>query len=1459
MSLSRFHPIIAEWFRARFGSPTDVQARSWPAIAPGDDVLIAAPTGSGKTLAAFLSCLDALFKQALAGGLEDRTQVVYVSPLKALSNDIQKNLHEPLAEISERAQAAGLPRPEIRVAVRTGDTPGPARQQMVRRPPHILITTPESLYLLLTAEKSRRMLHDVRTVIVDEIHAVAPNKRGTHLALSLERLDALAHARPVRIGLSATQRPIETIARFLSPPSGCRIVDIGHRREMDLAVEVPKDELGAVATNAIWSDIYDRVADLVREHRSTLVFVNTRRLAERVAHHLEERLHDLGAQVVAAHHGSLSRQIRLSAEERLKRGETRVVVATASLELGIDVGTVDLACQIGSPRAITTCLQRVGRSGHWIGAQPKGRLFATTRDELIECAALVRAIRAGVLDRIEVPPAPLDILAQQIVAEVSAQEWREDDLYALCRRAFPYRELERVEFDAVVRLLTEGIATRRGRGRAYLHHDRINRRLRARRGARLAALTSGGAIPDTFNYAVIAEPDGTQVGSVDEDFAVESLAGDIILLGNASWRIRGVETGKVRVEDAHGAPPTIPFWRGEAPSRTIELSAEVAAIREEIARRLPISKEPTPPSTVIDWLQSECGLERRGAEQAAAYVAGGRALLGAVPTQETIMAERFFDEGGGMQLVLHTPFGGRLNRAWGLALRKRFCATFDQELQAAATDEGLVLSLGERHSFPLEAVFGFLRADTVRDVLVQAILAAPMFTSRWRWNATRALALLRFAHGRRVPPQIQRMRAEDLLAAVFPAALACQDNMRGAPEETALPDHPLVRETVRDCLTEAMDVDGLVAVLRRIERGEIRCLAVDTPMPSPFCHEILNANPYAYLDDAPLEERRARAVEMRRSLPPDLAGDLGALDPAAIAEVAEEAWPVVRDADELHDALLTLIWVPEELGRDWAAFLPALLQAGRAAIVVGGEFSGWVATERLATVRTVFPAAEYSPAVEGVGAEELQERDEAIRRIVQGWMESTGPTTAEELARKLHLSTSEVQGAFLRLEADGQALRGRFRKDSSGEEWCDRRLLARIHRLTIGRLRREIEPVTAADFMQFLFQWQHVAAGSRLYGEAGLLEIIRQLAGFEAAASAWERYLLPARISKYDPALLDRLCLSGSVAWGRLTPPAHATSEGDSAPRRRIVPTSLSPISLFPREDAEWLLRTAGNGTSALPVSPLAEDIHRFIQTRGASFFSDIVKGTGHLPSEVEQGLWELVAAGSVSADGFDNLRALLDPRRRRAEGKERSKRPRHALGRWSLLRQAISYQAAALSPQSSALSPQPSPPVEQVARQLLRRYGVVFRDLLQRESLPLAWRDLLVGYRKMELRGLVRGGRFVSGFIGEQFALPEAVESLRALRRATGHAGKHQAQEIRVSAADPLNLVGVVLPGARVPAVPTNYVVFRDGGPIRTGTARDPDQRDRFPAGHSGSETAEPGKLYYWQREPTFTHRRRS
>lgn len=1432
MPLTRFHPTISEWFSSCVGQPTDVQIQAWPAIQSGADALIAAPTGSGKTLAAFLSCIDQLFKQALNRELDDHTRVLYVSPLKALSNDIQKNLQKPLAEIGQMALQDGLLMPELRVLVRTGDTPMADRQQMLKRPPHILVTTPESLFILLTADKSRCLLQTVRTVIVDEIHALAPNKRGAHVALSLERLEALTSAKPQRIGLSATQRPIETVARFLvgDRPTPT-IIDVGHRRQMDLAVEVPKDELSAVATNAIWADIYDRVAELVRQHRTTLVFVNTRRLAERVSHYLEERLSDLGPDAVAAHHGSLSRQIRLSAEERLKSGRTRVVVATASLELGIDVGTVDLVCQIGSPRAIATCLQRIGRAGHWIKAVPKGRLFATTRDELLECAALIRAIKQGTLDRIEVPTAPLDILAQQIVAAAATQAWTEEELFALARRAGPYRTLDRITFDRIVRMLADGIATQRGRGLAYLYHDRINRRIKGRRGARLAAITSGGAIPDTANYAVVAEPDGTMVGSVDEDFAVESLKGDIMLLGNTSWRIKGVEMGKVRVEDAHGAPPNIPFWRGEAPSRTAELSAEVANLRETIAEQAaasePHSSAFSTQHSALTLLTQDCRLDQRGAQQAVEYVLNGKAALGTVPTQDILVAERFFDESGGMQLVIHAPFGGRINKAWGLALRKRFCVTFDFELQAAATDNGLVISLGEKHSFPLESVFGYLHSNTVREVLIQAVLLAPMFATRWRWNASRSLALLRFAKGKKVPPQIQRMKAEDLLAAVFPDAIACQENLTGERALRQIPDHPLVQETLRDCLSEAMDLEGLTNVLRRIEAGTIRWVAIDTPAPSVFSHEILNANPYAFLDDAPLEERRARAVEMRRTLPADMVDRIGALDPAAIEEVRCESWPNVRDPDELHDALLTLVWIPEPEAEQWNPYMPILLESGHAVFLIPDSspftphpIKGWAATENKDRLEQLFTTGDHS----------------TLDAVVLGWMESIGPTTTRELAERLHLPLDAVNASMVRLEAHGQVLRGQFRSTSalstqhsalSGEvqaspEWCHRRLLARIHRLTIGILRKEVEPVTATEYMRFLLQWQHVAPGSRQHGEEGLLQVIGQLAGFEAAASAWEPQLLRLRMAKYEPELLDRLCLSGAVGWGRLSPHPKF-SQAEETERRRIVPTSLAPVSLFLREDREWLMHVVRSETTTSPddhhsqLSTVAQDVCRALQQHGASFFTDLARMTDHLPTEVENGLWELVAAGLVTADGFDNLRALIDPHRRRAEGRERTRRPRHATGRWSLLR-----GAEPLNVKRESLNDRTSAQPENVARQLLRRYGVVFRDMLARESLVQSWRDLLVQYRRMEMAGEVRGGRFVNGFTGEQFALPEAVEALRSTRKKNPSPGTEH--EIKLSATDPLNLAGVILPGPRVPAVPTNFLVFKDGALSRTVIGRQGD-----------------------------------
>ena len=1117
------------------------------------------------------------------------------------------------------------------------------------------------------------------------------------------------------------------MADFLG--DGARIVQIGHRREMDLAVEVPRDELGPVASNEMWGELYDRLAELIRAHRTTLVFVNTRRLSERVTHHLAERL---GPRAVLPHHGSLARKLRLDAEARLKAGELRAVVATASLELGIDIGSVELVCQVGSPRSIAVGLQRVGRSGHWVGAMPKGRLFATTRDELVECAALVRAIRTGELDRLEIPRAPLDILAQQIVAACAAEEWSEDALFALVRAAFPYRTLARRDFDAVIDVLSAGIATNRGRSGAWLHRDEVNHRLRARRGARLAAITSGGAIPDNANYTVVVEPEGFSVGTVDEDFAVESLAGDIFLLGTSSWRILRVEPGRLRVEDAHGAPPSIPFWRGEAPGRTLELSREISQLRSDVAG----AADP------VRLLAAECGLDRRGAEQAAEYVAAGRAALGVVPGVETVVAERFFDEAGGMQLILHAPFGARINRAWGLALRKRFCRTFNFELQAAATDNGIVISLGEQHAFPLEVVFEFLKPETVERTLTLALLDAPMFTARWRWNASRALAILRFSGGRKVPAPIQRMRSDDLMAAVFPDQAACAENLTG---EVRIPDHPLVNQTIDDCLREAMDIDGLVSILRGIETGAIRTVAVDTPEPSPFSHEILNANPYAFLDDAPLEERRARAVQMRRSLRTDVDG-AGLLDPQAIELVASEAWPVVRDADELHEALLTLVTVPPEPA--WEPFFPALAEARRATLL-DGRF--WVAAERLDLARIVHPRARAVPDIDAVTpARGLPDSEEAAAaEVLRGWFESGGPYTAAGLSERLALPRWLVDSALARLEAEGQVLRGEFTGRGLPEpEWCHRRLLARIHRLTLGRLRREIEPVTTSEFLRFLARWQHVTPGSQLHGVDGTLEVIRQLQGYEAPAAAWETEILPRRVARYSPEYLDRLCLSGEVTWGRLSP--HPAFESADNGRRRVRPTRVAPLAVFLREDAEWLL--TGEPPSANDaLSHAGREVLAALERRGASFFPELTKATGRLASEVEDALWELVAAGLVTADGFENLRALVDPKRRRGEGRGKHARPRHAAGRWALLRHA---------------GGRPEDYAENFARQLLRRWGVVFRDVMAHETLAPPWRDLLVVLRRMEARGELRGGRFAAAFVGEQFALPEALDLLRALRR---------------------------------------------------------------------------------------------
>ncbi|MBZ5629769.1 MAG: DEAD/DEAH box helicase [Acidobacteriia bacterium] len=1490
-ALAWAHPIVRDWFLAKFGSPTEPQEQGWPHILARHTTLIAAPTGSGKTLAAFLACIDRLVRQALAGDLRDRTEVLYVSPLKALGNDIQKNLEAPLGEILQLAAERGLLMPEIRTAVRTGDTLMHERRAMLKRPPHILVTTPESLYILLTAEKSRRILRDVDTLIVDEIHAVAGDKRGSHLTLSLERLDALVEgsgrAAPVRIGLSATQKPIEEIAHFLtgqgSAPPMPAIVDVGHRRAMDLQIEVPGIELGPVASNEMWDEIYERLAELVRRHRSTLVFVNTRRMAERVSHNLAEKL---GENAVGAHHGSLSRKLRLTAEHKLKNGELSVLVATASLQLGIDIGTVDLVIQIGSPRSIAVALQRVGRAGHWRGAIPKGRLFVTTRDELFECAALIRAIKLGELDRILIPEAPLDILAQQLVATCASsvdgrrstvdgkntvdgrrstvdgesESWDEDELFEVVRRAYPYRNLSREDFDAILEMLSEGISARRGRFGAFLHRDRINGRVRARRGARLAAITSGGAIPENALFTVVASPEGTVVGTVDEDFAVESLAGDIFILGNTSWRIRRIESssGRVLVEDAHGAPPGIPFWLGEAPARTAELSEHVAILRAELSARLPktspLGLATTAPevAAAMDWLKEECGLDSAGAEQVIRHLVAGRAVLGEVPTQQTIIAERFFDEGGGMQLVIHAPFGGRINKAWGLALRKRFCRSFNFELQAAATDDGINIALAEQHSFPLADVFHFLQPETVQGVLEQAVLTgAPVFGTRFRWDATRALALLRFRGGKKIPPQVQRILADDLLASVFPDVAACGENIEG---DIRIPQHPLIKEVMKDVLHEAMDLDGLRAVLRGIQEGTIRCLAVDTPVPSQFSHEILNANPYAFLDDAPLEERRARAVQMRQMLPESVLQEVGRLDPVAIAQVQQEAWPDVRDADELHDALLTLIALPETCGTlpalslskgvpacadvegarspssaneylngchserseesagrsSWRAYLDSLLYSRRAAVAHVNDKTFWLAAERAPAFRAIYPVAKFEtepPEISALGGERVPtaapERADALLQMLTGWMQHIGPTTAGELSAQLAIPENEIDQTLLRLESTGAILRGSFRPSTvdrqPSTEWCDRRLLARIHRLTLGALRKEIEPVTEAQLMRWLLRWQHVVPNAQLSGERGLLEVLKQLQGFEVPANAWERQVLARRLSDYDPKQLDQLCLTGAIGWGRLSP-HPATLEDAHDGRRRVIPTSVAPITFFVREDADWMTprRPESIEEEARGLSAGARDVLAFLRQRGASFFPDIVRGTGKLKSEVETALWELVAAGLVTADGFDNLRSLIDPRRRSGQGSGRTARPRHSAGRWSLLYPVEQTDRNKM--------------IEATCSMLLARYGVVFRDLLAREAILPKWRELGQAFRRMEARGEIRGGRFVSGFLGEQYALPVAVESLRALRRM-----EPTGETVTLSAADPLNLVGIIVPGERVPAISGKTVTYCDGVAITT------------------------------------------
>ena len=1467
MTNDLFHPAVAAWFEERFAEPSDIQKRAWPVIKQQKHALIAAPTGSGKTLAAFLSSIDDLVRQGQYGTLPEGTQIVYVSPLKALSNDIHANLQVPLKGIRAILKERGRPDVPIRVAVRTGDTPTSERAAMTKHPPHILVTTPESLYLLLTSTGGRRILPNVHTLIIDEIHALVGNKRGSHLALSVERLERLTSGPLTRIGISATQKPIDRIAHFLTGAGyakgeGCKILNTGHRRKLELKIEVPRSPLGAVMSNEVWEEVYERLEELILRHETTLVFVTTRSMSERLARHLSDRL---GVENVTSHHGSMSKEHRHDAEQRLKAGTLKALVATASLELGIDIGSVDLVCQIGSPKAIATLIQRVGRSGHTITGTPRGRLFPLTRDELVEAAAIMDSVRRGELDRIIIPEKPLDVLAQQIIAEVANCDFQEDELYHLVRKAYPYRALSREEFDGVVAMVSEGYTPRRGRKHAYIQRDLMNGAVKGRGGARINALMSGGTIPDQFDYDVIMEPTETFIGTLNEDFAIESTAGDIVQLGNNSWRILRVEKGKIRVEDAQGMPPTMPFWFGEAPGRTAELSASLSRLREEVASRMDVGNGPLnsddgsgaengplnsddgqgtedgPLNTddgsgagngrdsgrkldaewkreAEEWLMESAGISHVAATQIAEYLGTAKAALGVIPSQKDLVAERFFDEAGDMHLVLHSPFGSRVNRAWGLALRKRFCRTFNFELQAAANEDAIILSLGATHSFPLDDVFKYLNAASVREVLVQALLDAPMFEVRWRWNASIALAVLRRRGGDRVPPQIQRSVSEDLIAQIFPDQIACLENIAGDRE---VPDHPLVSQTIEDCLHEAMDIETLESVLKTMKAGEMNVHARDLREPSPMAEEILNARPYAFLDDAPLEERRTNAVRTRRWLDPAMAGDLGRLDPEAIDTVRGDAWPEVRSPDELHDALVLAGYVTEEEGKkgdqygSWTDYYAVLESERRAAtLVTQGGLRLWAPLERRIYFEQVHPQGRFEPeekipaevrgnleksfqAAGGASAEGASATEEsALVELVRGRLETLGPVTAAALADSIDLPVGKIDKALSALENEGFVFRGQFSPDADGLEWCERRLLARIHRFTITKLRREIQPVSPADFMQFLFTWHHLAPDTRLKGADAVTAVLRMLEGVEAPAAAWESEILPSRVTDYDYVWLDNLCLSGKYAWGRLRPHKSNGENGKTA-----GPIRTTPIAIVDRMNRSlWMSLSGVTGEEDLSLSTYAKTALDLMTRQGAVFFDDIVAQTGILRTHAEEAVAELVSAGMATSDSFAGLRALLAPTRHRESRRGRERRNPFDLstaGRWGL---------TARTPEDG----NPEEDLEAYARVALARYGVVFRRLTERENTSPPWRDLVRVLRRMEARGEIRGGRFVNGVWGEQYALGEAVTLLRSIRRK-----EKQGTLVAISAADPLNLVGIITPGRRIPGITNNRILYRDGEPI--------------------------------------------
>lgn len=1406
MTLDFFHESVRNWFEGKFTTPTDVQAQSWPAIQQNNYTLIAAPTGSGKTLAAFLVAIDDLVKQYIAGTLTQHTRVLYVSPLKALGNDIGRNLKEPLDGITGELQKQGYADIRIKVAVRSGDTTASERASMVRVPPHIMVTTPESFYLLLTSDSGRKMLSTVSTVIIDEIHAMADDKRGSHLSLSLERLESLVNHPLKRIGLSATQKPIELVAGFLTgnrPSANCTIINNLHARKYDTGLVLPDSPLSPVMSNEVWTEIHQKLVHLIRNHKTTLIFVNTRRLAERLTHSLDPFLEKNS---ITAHHGSMSKKHREIAEYRLKHGELKALVATASLELGIDIGSVDLVVQISSPRSISAFIQRLGRSRHYVNGIPKGRLIPLTLNDLIECTALLHSVRLGELDTLHIPEKPMDVLAQQIVAEVSCSDYKIEDLFHQFTCAYPYRNLSLSEFSEVAETLSKGYSARKGRNAAYIYLDKINHTIRPRPAARLTALVNGGTIPDSFDFDVVLEPENTTVGTVNEDFATESLPGDVFQLGNSSWKIRKIENGKIRVEDAHGQPPDMPFWLGEAPGRTLELSAAVSTIIGEISDSVTDDENSLAEET--ERIRKIYHLEKVAAEQLVKYLAFTKAAFGALPSDDTVILERFFDQAGDTHLVLHSVFGTRVNKAWGLALRKRFCRKFNFELQAAANENGIVLSLGPTHSFPLEEVFSYLNPGNVREILIQALLDSPVFGVRWRWNASTALAITRRRGGKRVAPQLQRMQAEDLISVIFPDQLACPENLRGDRE---VPDHPLVNQTISDCLHEAMDIDLLEDILIKIRKKEIRTIAVDLREPSPMAQEVLVAQPYAFLDNAPLEERRVHAVYSRRWTGLEESSSMAQLDPMAIRKVQEEVWPRVRNTEELYEALMVAgfltdreIEIKDNLDV-YKSYFYELVAGNRAAglSIAGAGHTFWVAVERIPELLRIFPGLTMLQEIPV--PEPIRRESEKIRaplmELIRSRLDISGPVTLLELNQLLPVKKSDLEQVLIALEAEGFAFRGNFSPNQE-EQWCERRLLARIHRYTIDRLRSEIKAVSPSEFMHYLFHWQHLISDDESDVYHQLRKVLDQLEGYEAQSVSWEGDILPSRVKSYSYTALDLLLMTGEYIWGRFRNARNDT------PQVTGVPIRTTPVTFIKRENFKFY-QTSVDGSWLENLSFHARNVFHLLQSSGAMFFFQIEEKTRLFKSQVEDALTELVSAGLATSDSFTGLRTLLIPDKYYTERRRSGKVVFNLqqAGRWWLLN-----TREPLYPEHHR-----DEYLESIAMMLLKRYGIIFRKLAEKEKVLHLWYDLLKIYRKMEARGTIRGGRFVEGFGGEQYALPEAVSAVRSLRK------QEQTEKyVSISASDPLNLTGYITPGKRVPSFYGNRILYKNGVPVALKEGKD-------------------------------------